>query len=106
MCGAPSKRPELSSSRKTVEDLAFVFGSRSKRTKLMKWTEPSHCGQRSDVSTWVADGYFARDVSRAAVHAMKKALKKGGGIQFIGKNGAGPDSGSAQSALTRHFERR
>jgi hypothetical protein len=40
MCGAPSKRPELSSSRKTVEDPAFVFGSRSKRNKLMNWTEP------------------------------------------------------------------
>jgi PAS domain-containing protein len=34
MCGAPSKRPELSSSQKTVEDLAFVFGSRSGRNIL------------------------------------------------------------------------
>jgi transcriptional regulator with XRE-family HTH domain len=30
-----------------------------------------------------------RDVSRAAVHAMQKALEKAG-IQFIGKNGGGP----------------
>ena len=30
-----------------------------------------------------------RDVSRAAVHAMQKALEKAG-IQFIAKNGGGP----------------
>jgi DNA-binding XRE family transcriptional regulator len=30
-----------------------------------------------------------RDVSRASVHAMLKALEKGG-IQFIAKNGGGP----------------
>jgi hypothetical protein len=30
-----------------------------------------------------------RDVSRAAVHAMQKALEKAG-IQFIAKNGRGP----------------
>jgi hypothetical protein len=30
-----------------------------------------------------------RDVSRAAVHAMQKALEKAG-VQFIAKNGGGP----------------
>ncbi|SRR5713226_6598091 len=66
-CGAPSKRPELSSLQKTVEDPAFVFGSRSgraKRNRLMKWT----AAKGSDVSTVGGGGYFARDVPRAGDH--------------------------------------
>jgi len=62
-----------------VEEPAFVFGSHSARFDRNEAT----------AKRIMINGRYELTVSRAAVHAMQKALEKAG-VQFIAKNGGGP----------------
>ncbi len=57
---------------------------------LLDMTQPELADAASlGLSTIVDFEKSRRDVSRAAVHAIQKALEKAG-VQFIAKNGGGP----------------
>ena len=86
----PIRRNTLFTCKEAIASTFCFFASGRARPFDLDITQPEFAEAAGlGLSTIVDFEKSRRDVSRAAVHALQKALEKAG-VRFIGKDGGGP----------------